>query len=81
MKAPKNALRTGGINGSRTTRWIFVGPAMLVVICLLVYPLLSTLVYSFTNKTMIRNEFDVVGIENYMELSICTFELELPSHR
>lgn len=41
---------------------------MLVVICLLVYPLLSTLVYSFTNKTMIRNEFDVVGLKNYIDI-------------
>ena len=68
MKIPKRTLRSGGIQGSRATRWIFVGPAMLVVICLLIYPLLSTLIYSFTNKTMIRNEFDVVGLKNYLDI-------------
>lgn len=41
---------------------------MLVVICLLVYPLMSTLVYSFTNKTMIRPDFDVIGFQNYISL-------------
>lgn len=68
MKTKQHAARTGGIYGSRVTRWVFVGPAMLVVICLLIYPLLSTLVYSFTNKTMIRPDFDVVGFQNYISL-------------
>ena len=35
MKTPGRTLRSGGIRGSHLTRWIFVGPAMLVVICLL----------------------------------------------
>lgn len=47
------------------TRWLFVLPALLVVLCLLVYPLGSTLFYSFTNKTLIRNTYDYVGFENY----------------
>ena len=68
MKTPGRTLRSGGIRGSHLTRWIFVGPAMLVVICLLIYPLLSTLIYSFTNKTMIRNAFDVVGLKNYIDI-------------
>ena len=41
---------------------------MLVVICLLIYPLLSTAVYSFTNKTMIRRSFSFVGFENYIRI-------------
>lgn len=68
MSKNKTTLKTGGIYGSRLTRWIFVGPAMLVVICLLLYPLLSTLFYSFTNKTMIRPDFVVVGFKNYISL-------------
>ena len=60
LKSKSTAARTGGIYGSKETRWVFVGPAMLVVICLLVYPLMSTLVYSFTNKNMIRPDFDVI---------------------
>lgn len=50
------------------TRWIFVAPAMAVVICLLIYPLCSTLLYSFTNKTMIKNTFDFVGLKNYITI-------------
>ena len=50
------------------TRWIFVGPAMAVVVCLLIYPLCSTVVYSFTNKTMIRDSFKVVWLENYIRI-------------
>ena len=68
MKSKSHAARTGGIYGSKVTRWVFVGPAMLVVICLLVYPLMSTLVYSFTNKTLIRPDFDVIGFQNYISL-------------
>lgn len=59
---------TGGINGSNTTRWFFVLPAMAIVICLLIYPLLSTLVYSFTNKTMTKTTFKVIGLTNYINV-------------
>lgn len=61
-------LKKSGIQGSHLTRWIFVAPAMLVVICLLIYPLFSTAVYSFTNKNMIRNTYSFVGFENYARI-------------
>lgn len=50
------------------TRWLFVGPAMLVVLCLLVYPLGSTLLYSFTNKTLIKTTYSFKGLENYIKI-------------
>lgn len=50
------------------TRWIFVAPAMAVVICLLVYPLCSTVMYSFTNKTMIKDTFKFVWFKNYINI-------------
>lgn len=50
------------------TRWIFVAPAMAVVICLLVYPLFSTVIYSFTNKTMIKPTYHFVGLKNYISI-------------
>ncbi len=59
---------TGGISGSNTTRWFFVLPAMAIVICLLIYPLMSTLVYSFTNKTMTKTTFKVIGLTNYINV-------------
>lgn len=63
----KNRLR-GGPGGSKITRWIFVGPAMLVVVLLLIYPLLSTVFYSFTSKTMIKPSFHLVGLKNYISV-------------
>ena len=56
------------IQGSSLTRWFFVGPAMLVVICLLIYPLCTTVLYSFTDKTMIRADFNFTGFENYTRI-------------
>lgn len=56
------------IQGSSLTRWFFVGPAMLVVICLLIYPLCSTVFYSFTDKTMIRSSYNFTGFENYQRI-------------
>lgn len=47
------------------TRWLFVLPALLVVLCLLLYPLGSTLLYSFTNKTLIRPTYAFKGLANY----------------
>lgn len=66
----KTANRLSAQRGKRRdyTRWIFVAPAMAVVICLLIYPLLSTVLYSFTNKTMIKNDYDSVGFKNYITI-------------
>lgn len=50
------------------TRWALVLPCMLVVLCLLVYPLASTILYSFTNKTLIRPSFKVIGLDNYIKI-------------
>lgn len=41
---------------------------MLVVLCLLVYPLCSTLLYSFTNKTLIKSTYAFKGIDNYIKI-------------
>lgn len=56
------------MGGARITRWLFVLPAMIVVICLLIYPVLSTVFYSFTNRTMIRTTFSMVGLKNYITI-------------
>jgi multiple sugar transport system permease protein len=58
----------GGINGNKLTRWWFVLPAMAVVICLLIYPLISTTVYSFTNRTMIKPTSHFIGFKNYISI-------------
>ncbi|MDG6895285.1 carbohydrate ABC transporter permease [Volucribacter amazonae] len=47
------------------TRWIFVLPALLVVSVLFVYPFLSSIFYSFTNKNLIMPHYSFVGLANY----------------
>ncbi|MDK9431129.1 sugar ABC transporter permease [Gallibacterium anatis] len=48
------------------TRWIFVLPAMIVVSVLFVYPFLSSIFYSFTNKNLIMPNWKFVGFDNYI---------------
>ncbi|MFQ1023280.1 carbohydrate ABC transporter permease [Avibacterium paragallinarum] len=48
------------------TRWIFVLPAMIVVSVLFVYPFLSSIFYSFTNKNLIMSNWKFVGFDNYI---------------
>jgi len=50
------------------TRWLFVLPALAVVLCLLFYPLVSTLIYSFTNKTLIKQTFSFNAGANYAKI-------------
>ncbi|TNH03389.1 sugar ABC transporter permease [Testudinibacter sp. TR-2022] len=52
------------------TRWIFVLPAMLVVSALFVYPFLSSIFYSFTNKNLIMPNYSFVGFDNYRAVLI-----------
>lgn len=47
------------------TRWIFVLPALLVVSVLFIYPFLSSIFYSFTNKNLIMPHYSFVGFANY----------------
>ena len=47
------------------TRWIFVLPALLVVSVLFIYPFLSSIFYSFTNKNLIMPHYTFVGLANY----------------
>lgn len=48
------------------TRWLFVLPAIIVVGALFVYPICSSVFYSFTNKNLIRPNYSFVGMDNYI---------------
>lgn len=59
------------MKGSRK-RWLgyfpgiwFVLPALLLVLILLIYPLLSSFYLSFTDASITRNEHAFIGLENY----------------
>lgn len=49
-------------------RWLWVLPALVVVICLFVYPLGSQIFYSFTNKTLIKATYGIKGTANYVSI-------------
>ena len=50
------------------TRWLFVLPAIVIVIALFIYPICSSVVYSFTNKNLIKPAYKFIGFKNYAEV-------------
>lgn len=50
------------------SRWIWVAPAIVLVLCLFVYPLASQIFYSFTNKTLIKPTYAIKGLDNYTSI-------------
>lgn len=47
------------------TRWLFVLPALIVVGSLLLYPICSSIYFSFTTKHLIKSTYSFVGFANY----------------
>lgn len=50
------------------TRWLFILPAVIIVGLLLIYPVIVTGVYSFTNKNLIKPTWRFVGFANYIKV-------------
>ena len=50
------------------TAWMFILPALLVVVLLMLYPVLSSVFYSFTNKNLIKPNYRFVGFDNYTRI-------------
>lgn len=50
------------------TKWLFVLPAILVVLSLFVYPICSSIYFSFTNKNLIKATYKFIGMKNYMDV-------------
>jgi multiple sugar transport system permease protein len=44
----------------------FVLPAMLIVVALLIYPVLSSIFFSFTNRNLLKATYDFVGLQNFV---------------
>lgn len=53
---------------SRVTSFGFVFPAILVVALLLLYPVFSSIFYSFTSKNLIKPTYEFVGLKNYVKV-------------
>ncbi|WP_454191314.1 carbohydrate ABC transporter permease [Paenibacillus sp. Marseille-Q7038] len=49
-----------------TTGLLFILPAILVVVLLLIYPILSSVFYSFTSRHLIREHFDWIWLKNFV---------------
>lgn len=56
------------MNKKNRTRWLFVLPAILLVMALFIYPICSSIFYSFTNKNLIRPVYKFVGFDNYISV-------------
>ena len=65
--SPKGELMTR-IKRMNWTGVCFVAPSMIVVLALLIYPVFSSIWYSFTDKNLLRTNYHVVGISNYTDL-------------
>ena len=50
------------------TAWLFIMPALLVVVLLMLYPVISSVFYSFTNKNLVKPNFKFVGFDNYIRI-------------
>lgn len=50
------------------TGLLFILPAMLVVVLLLFYPVLSSVFYSFTTKHLIKPNYDFIWFDNYIKI-------------
>ncbi|MFC5704158.1 carbohydrate ABC transporter permease [Cohnella faecalis] len=47
------------------TGWLFILPAILVVVLLLIYPIMSSIYFSFTSKHLLRASFNWVWFDNF----------------
>ena len=56
------------LNWNRISGFLFLLPALAVVIGLLLYPVLSSVFYSFTSKHLIKQNYKFVGIDNYIKI-------------
>jgi len=50
------------------TRLLFVLPSMLVVVSLLLYPVLSSIYFSLTNRHLLRSDAEFIGIQNFLDV-------------
>lgn len=50
------------------SKFLFVAPGMLVVVALLVYPVISSVYFSFTNKNLLMPEEALVGFANFQQV-------------
>ena len=53
---------------NKFTSFSFILPALLVVGLLLLYPVISSIFYSFTSKHLIKQNYEFVALKNYIDI-------------
>lgn len=48
--------------------WAYISPAIISVVVLLIYPVCSSIFYSFTSKNLIKPSYNFVGLDNYISI-------------
>ncbi|WP_216638985.1 carbohydrate ABC transporter permease [Paenibacillus sp. FJAT-26967] len=54
------------IKSMNTTGLLFILPAVLIVILLLIYPIFSSIYFSFTSRHLVRATYSWVGLDNFI---------------
>lgn len=66
-----NRQKGSGAMKNRTNRRFAVGmvlPAMLIMAVMSIYPMISTIIYSFTDYKLLKKNVSFVGLQNYIQL-------------
>ncbi len=63
-------IRAGHLRSDATTRWLFIWPAVLVILALSIFPLVASIVISVSNLVFKKGsvELDFIGLRNYQIL-------------
>jgi raffinose/stachyose/melibiose transport system permease protein len=68
LTAPRARTRTRPRRGGSWSPWLFALPALGVYIAFLVYPALSSLLFSFTDWDGLSATYNFVGLDNYLKM-------------
>ena len=53
---------------NKMTAFLFILPAIVIVCGLLIYPVLTSIFYSFTDKHLIKADYEIVWFSNYIKI-------------
>ncbi len=71
-----NKIRNRLVDPDRRFPSVMIAPTLIILILLTVYPLIFTLVYSFTNYNYLKGTSDFIGLENYQKLLNNTYFIQ-----
>ena len=63
-----NKIRNGGKLTNGQVGFLMIVPGRAVFVAIILYPFVDAILMSFTNRSMLSPEYDVVGLTNYMKV-------------